>query len=163
MGRNCRIRGCRVFVPEGGGLVIIGDNCVILNCTFAFYGKGGLIVVGDSTKINARRDARTGLYVKDKTSIRIGDRGLISNSVEIATTDWHWIVDEEEHLLNENKDVLIGEHVWVCRRVLIGKGVSIGKGSVIGAGSIVTKSFPGNRLLIAGNPAVEKQKNILWK
>lgn len=61
------------------------------------------------------------------------------------------------------KDIHIGEHVWICRRVLIGKGVSIGDGSVIGAGSIVTKSFPNSRLLIAGNPAVVKKQGIIWK
>ena len=163
MGRNCRMRGCRVFVPKGSGRVVIGDNCVILNCTFAFYGEGGLIVVGDSTKINARRDARTGLYVKDKTSIRVGERGLISNSVEIATTDWHWIVDEEGRILNENQNVHIGEHVWICRRVLIGKGVSIGSESVVGACSIVTKSFPEGHVLIAGSPATMKKTNYYWK
>ena len=122
-----------------------------------------MIVVGDSTKINARRDARTGLYVKDKTSIRVGERGLISNSVEIATTDWHWIVDEEGRILNENQNVHIGEHVWICRRVLIGKGVSIGSESVVGACSIVTKSFPEGHVLIAGSPATMKKTNYYWK
>lgn len=73
------------------------------------------------------------------------------------------MVDEDGHMLNGNQDVFIGEHVWICRRVLIGKGVSIGSDSVVGAGSIVTKAFPKNRLLIAGNPAVVKKQNILWK
>lgn len=162
VGNNSCFYGCRVC-SKGHGEIIIGDNCIIRNCTFGFYGTSGKITVGSGTTINARPDARTGLYVKDGTSIFIGGRSLISNSVEIATTDWHWIVDEKGNWLNENRNVVIGEHVWICRRVLIGKGVSIGEDSVIGAGSVVTKSFPGNRLLIAGNPAVEKRQSILWK
>ena len=130
---------------------------------FAFYGEGGSIVVGESTTINARRDARTGLCVKDATSIRIGERGLISNSVEIATTDWHRIVDENDNMLNVNQDVHIAEHVWICRRVLIGKGVSIGSDSVIGACSVVTKSVPDSHVLIAGNPASVKKPIHNWK
>ena len=163
IGRNCRMTGCRVQVRKGNGRLVIGDNCVFRYCTFAYYGEGGSIVVGNSTTINARRDARTGLYVKDGTSISIGERGLISNSVEIATTDWHWIVNEERRILNENKDVQIGEHVWICRRVLVGKGVSIGSDSVIGAGSIVTKSVPDSHVLIAGNPAAVKKSICNWK
>ena len=163
IGRNCRMTGCRVQVRKGNGRLVIGDNCVFRYCTFAFYGDGGSIVVGNSSTINARRDARTGLYVKDRTSISIGERGLISNSVEIATTDWHWIVDEEGRKLNENRDVHFGEHVWICRRVLIGKGVSIGSDSVVGAGSIVTKSVPDSHVLIAGSPAVVKRSIYNWK
>ena len=162
IGKGSNLYGCRV-VSKGEGSIIIGQNCILRNCTFGFYGSSGKIVLGDESKINARHDARTGLYVKDGTSITIGVRSLFSNSIEIATTDWHRIVDAEEHALNENRDVIIGNHVWVCRRVLIGKGVTIGNDSVVGAGSIVTKSFPEDHLLIAGNPAVVKKQHIGWK
>lgn len=162
IGENTQLLGCRVMA-KGKGSIFIGDNCVIRNCTFNFYGSPGMIIVGKDVTINARPDARTGLYVKNGTTITIGGKSLISNSVEITTTDWHWIVDDAGCQLNEDKDVSIGEHVWICRRVLIGKGTSIGSGSVVGAGSIVTRSFPEQRLLIAGNPAISKKQSIDWK
>ena len=162
VGNNSLLRGCRV-ASNGSGGIYIGDNCTIRNCTFGFYGASGKIIVGEGSTINARPDARTGLYVKDGTSITLGERCLVSNSVEIATTDWHRIVDGDGHMLNDNRDVFIGEHVCICRRVLIGKGVSIGSDSVVGAGSIVIKGFSQERVLIAGNPAVVKKQNISWK
>ena len=162
LGKYCRLEGCRVFVRESGGRIVIADNCNIRNCTFAFYGEGGSIVVGESTTINARRDARTGLCVKDATSIRIGERGLISNSVEIATTDWHRIYDSEGNVLNPDKDVQIGSHVWCGRKVTICKGVSIPDHSVIGACSLVTKPFEEPNVVIAGNPAEIKKRGIRW-
>ena len=163
IGEGSSFYGCKVFSKGNGGELFIGKNCVLRNCTFGFYGSQGKIIVGDSSRINARRDARTGLFVKDGTSITIGNGSLFSNSVEIATTDWHRIVDKDDRLLNDNKDIHIGNHVWICRRVLVGKGVLIGDGSVVGAGSIVTKSFPNQRLMIAGNPAVIKKQDVLWK
>lgn len=162
IGKDSWLYGCRV-VSKGSGEIFIGDKCIIRNCTFAFYGASGKIEIGNGSTINARPDARTGFYVKDGTSISIGERSLFSNSIEVATTDWHRMVDEEGNTINVNMDVHIGAHVWVCRRVLIGKGVTIGDGSVVGAGSIVTKSFSDQRLLIAGNPAVVKKQNINWK
>ena len=162
VGNNTSLYRCKV-ASKGKGIIIIGDNCIIRNCTFGFYGLSGTIYIGSGTKINARHDARTGLYVKDGTTITIGERSLISNSVEIATTDWHKIVDEEGNMLNVNRDVYIGQHVWICRRVLIGKGVTLGNGSVVGAGSVVTKPFLDKEVLIAGNPAQIRKKNILWK
>lgn len=104
IGDGSSLHGCTVFSKGDGGELVVGKNCVLHNCTFGFYGSQGKIVVGDSSIINARKDARTGLYVKDGTSITVGNRCLFSNSVEIATTDWHRIVDEDDRLLNENKD-----------------------------------------------------------
>lgn len=163
LGNNCRLEDCRIFVPEGSGQIVIGDNCVIRYCTFAFYGHRGLTVIGDHSIINGRQDARTGLYVKDHTTLTIGRRSMISNLVEISTTDWHWIIDNEGAVVNENRDVMIGEHVWICRRSLIGKGVSIGNDSVVGACSVVTKSCPESHVLLAGDPAVVKKRGIDWK
>ena len=88
---------------------------------------------------------------------------MISDSVEISTTDWHSMLDEAGKVTNEDGDISIGKHVWICRRVLIGKGVVIGDDCVVGASSIVTKSFPNRGLLVAGNPAIVKKCNIRWR
>ena len=50
-----------------------------------------------------------------------------------------------------NRDVHIGENVWIGASTVIVPGVSIGKNSVIGAGSVVTKDIPEN-VLAVGNP-----------
>lgn len=53
--------------------------------------------------------------------------------------------------LQYNKDVTIGENVWIGAGVVIVPGVQIGRNSVIGAGSIVTKDIPEN-VVAVGNP-----------
>ena len=52
--------------------------------------------------------------------------------------------------LQYNKDVTIGENVWIGAGVVIVPGVHIGRNSVIGAGSIVTKDIPEN-VVAVGN------------
>lgn len=61
-------------------------------------------------------------------------------------------IKEKEKLLDNDKDVLIDDGVWIGCNVTILKGVHIKKGAVIAAGSIVTKSVP-PYAIVGGNPA----------
>ena len=56
---------------------------------------------------------------------------------------------------------VIGDDVWIGRRVMIMPGVHIGNHCIIGAGAVVTKDIP-DWAIVAGNPAVVKKyrKNI---
>ena len=42
----------------------------------------------------------------------------------------------------EKEPVVIGDDVWIGRRVMIMPGVKIGNGCIIGAGAVVTKDIP---------------------
>ena len=50
------------------------------------------------------------------------------------------------------RPVVIGDDVWIGRRVIILPGVKIGEGCVIGAGAIVAKDIPPYSVVV-GNPA----------
>lgn len=51
---------------------------------------------------------------------------------------------------------IVGNDVWIGRRVMIMPGVHIGNHCIIGAGAIVTKDVP-DWAIAAGNPAVVKK------
>jgi len=57
--------------------------------------------------------------------------------------------------------IIIGNDVWIGRRVIILPGVTIGDGCVIGAGAVVAKSIPPYSIAV-GNPAkvIKNRKNI---
>jgi acetyltransferase-like isoleucine patch superfamily enzyme len=50
------------------------------------------------------------------------------------------------------RDVVIGNGVWIGANAVITAGVTIGEGCIIGAGSVVTHDLPAN-MICAGVPA----------
>lgn len=52
-----------------------------------------------------------------------------------------------------NKDVVIGDNVWLGNRVIILGGVTIGEGAIIQAGAVVVRDIPALGIA-GGNPAV---------
>ena len=67
----------------------------------------------------------------------------------------------EKKILNEPKEIIINEDVWLGLKSTITKGVTIGKGSVIGAHSLINKDVPPG--VIMGSPRAKIVKeNILY-
>ncbi len=163
IGNNSLLTGCTVKTKRKNGELFIGNDCVIKNTVFNYYGVGGKIAINNHVKINARPEAKTRLFVKNESSIVIDDDCLLSNTIDISTTDWHSVIDENGQKYNYEKDVYVGKHVWIGRKVIIGKGVIINENSVIGAGSVVTKSFEESNVIIAGNPAKVRKSKVNWK
>ncbi|MBQ6065646.1 MAG: sugar O-acetyltransferase [Clostridia bacterium] len=95
--------------------------------------------------------ANSNLTLVDDGHIYVGDKVMFGPNVTVATANHP--IDPELRLraLQYNRDVYIGENVWIGAGVIIVPGVRIGKNSVIGAGSIVTKDIPEN-VVAVGNP-----------
>ena len=95
--------------------------------------------------------ANFNLTLIDDGHIYIGDRVMIGPNVTIATAGHPVDPDLRRKNLQYNKDVHIGENVWIGAGVIIMPGITIGKNTVIGAGSIVTRDIPENCIAV-GNP-----------
>jgi acetyltransferase-like isoleucine patch superfamily enzyme len=54
--------------------------------------------------------------------------------------------------VTRERDIVIGDDVWIGAGTIITAGVEIGDGAVIGAGSVVRRSVPAG-VIVAGNPA----------
>ena len=76
---------------------------------------------------------------------------MFGPNVTIATANHPIDPELRGRALQYNKDVYIGENVWIGAGVMIVPGVHIGKNAVIGAGSVVTKDIPDN-VVAVGNP-----------
>ncbi|MDP2143181.1 MAG: acyltransferase [Gallionella sp.] len=99
-------------------------------------------------------------------SIRIGNRVLISHDVNIFDSLTHPLSAEDRHLhfraivetghpdsidLGE-REIEIGDDVWIGAGAILLRGVKIGTGAIIGAGSVVTHDVAPFSI-VAGNPA----------
>lgn len=115
----------------------IGDDCYIEPPFHANWG-GKHVFMGDKVYANFN------LTLVDDGNIFIGDKVMFGPNVTVATANHPILPELRERMLQYNKDVHIGNNVWIGAGVIIVPGISIGENSVIGAGSIVTKDIPEN-------------------
>lgn len=100
----------------------------------------------------------TGIYVNsnvtmiDDGHIYIGNRVLIGPNVSIVTANHPLNPLLRRVEMQYNRDVHIGENVWIGAGAVILPGVTVGKNSVISAGAVVTRDIPEN-VLAVGVPA----------
>lgn len=104
------------------------------------------------------------LIDEENLSVTIGDDCMFSSNVELRPSDAHTIIDKDtKKLLNPRENILIGNHVWIGKNVLICKGVHIPDNTVISAYSKVTgKKFYDQYNCIGGIPARVLKQNINW-
>ncbi|MDO5340848.1 MAG: hypothetical protein Q4F69_00110 [Bacteroidia bacterium] len=114
-------------------------------------------------KINANKKKRVTFLVDKGTMIYVGNDCLFSDGIEIWTTDFHNIYDENGVWVNPPKDVVIGRHTWIARDVRINKGVKLADDIVIGNCSVVAKSIDEPNVVIAGNPASIRKRISRWR
>lgn len=95
--------------------------------------------------------ANFNLTLIDDGHIYVGDRVLFGPNVTVVTANHPLNAALRRQEMQYNRDVYIGENVWIGTGAIILPGVHIGKNAVIGAGSVVTRDIPEN-VLAVGNP-----------
>ena len=95
--------------------------------------------------------ANTNVTFVDDGHIYVGNRVLIGPNVVVTTANHPLNPELRRYEMQYNRDVYIGENVWIGAGAIILPGVHIGKNAVIGAGSVVTRDIPEN-VLAVGNP-----------
>ncbi len=143
VGAQCAIRGRLVTFPHGGE-IRIGAN--------SFVGQNS--------------------NIWSAASITIGERVMISHSVEIHDTNSHSLDAQlrHQHFLKivstghpedlpdvPAKPIVIEDDAWIGFRSIILKGVTIGRGAVVAAGATVTQDVE-PWTVVAGSPAVVVKK-----
>jgi acetyltransferase-like isoleucine patch superfamily enzyme len=85
--------------------------------------------------------------------ITIGDYVSLAPEVFITASDYRFERGRPfRQQPKEERDVVIGDDVWLGVRVVVTAGVTIGDGCIVGAGAVVTKDLPANAIA-AGVPA----------
>ena len=95
-------------------------------------------------------------------NIMINDDCLLSWDILLMDTDFHKILNSDNKIINKDKPIHIGKHVWIGCRTTILKGVSIANNNVIAANSTITKSISTENCIIGRNTEMLKT-GIQWK
>ena len=121
-----------------------GDFCYIESPLHASWG-GSHVHFGTGIYANCN------LTLIDDGHIYVGNRVLFGPNVVVNTANHPMDPELRRYEMQYNRDVHIGENVWIGAGAIILSGVHIGKNSVIGAGSVVTRDIPEN-VLAVGSP-----------
>lgn len=126
MGRDTRIAPNVSF--RNGGRIVMGRDCHV--------GERCYLWAGDS---NGR--------------IVMGDFVSLAPEVFITASDYQFVAGRPfRKQPKRERDVTIGNDVWLGARVVVTAGVSIGDGCIVGAGAVVTRDLPAGSIA-AGVPA----------
>lgn len=117
--------------------------------------NGGTLSIGDGF-INT---ARTTIVCAKRISL--GRSVVTSWDTLIMDTDFHSLQDTHTQVVYPcEKDVCIGDRVWIGMRSVVLKGTVIPNGCVVAANSVCCKKYTEENSLLAGQPAVVKKHNV---
>ncbi|MFN8253129.1 MAG: hypothetical protein U0V75_14770 [Ferruginibacter sp.] len=144
------------FIWDVRGAVIFARNASI--------GHGCRIRILDTGQIyfgeNFITTAETSFISRKKISI--GNDCLFSWEILLMDTDFHNITNETGAVTNPDKEIIIGNKVWLGCRTTVLKGASIPDRCIVAAGSVVNKKFTTEQQLISGNPAAPVKPAGNW-
>ena len=145
------------LVP-GAKLIFNGKAVFSKGSSIRAIKNGATIIVGKNAYFNQF------CTLSSCKKIEIGDDFLAGWNVNIRDADGHYIYSNENsgNRINEDKEVIIGDHVWIASCSDILKGVQIPKDCIIAYKSCVTKSHCEENSIIAGVPARIVKRDIFW-
>lgn len=121
-------------------------------------GSGANLYVGDGMISSCSG------HIVCKGNMHIGKGFLMGWDALLIDTDFHPIEDVATHKQKDiQKDVCIGDNVWMAARSVVLKGSKIANGCVIGANSVVAGIYDKENCIIAGNPARIVREGYCWK
>lgn len=179
---NILINGIRVRQGGNGNRLFIESGVRICRCTFHISGHNNTIYIGEGASLRGtdfymEEDGNeiyigAGTTTTDKveisaiegTKVRIGKDCMISSDIYLSTGDGHTVCGPDGKRTNPSRDILIGDHVWIGTRTIVGKGFQIGDRSIIAAGSVcVSAGERKDNVLIGGNPAKIVKAEVDWR
>ncbi len=124
------------------------------------FRNGERIAIGRDCHIGERCH----LWAGDSTGrITLGDYVSLAPDVFITASDYKFVTGTPfRQQPKTERDIRIGNDVWLGAQVVVTAGVTIGDGCIVGAGAVVTKDLPPGSIA-AGVPArvIGKREPVL--
>lgn len=140
-----------------GKVIIKGDG-------WHAFAPGAIVYVGKNATLtlNNRFSVSHDVKIYCRHKITIGKDNMWSYYNVIMDNDAHYIYNYEGEHINQNREVIFGDNVWMGCRCTILKGSNVPNGSVIGACSIVRNQLIKENSIYAGIGPKLIRENILW-
>lgn len=155
---NNKIRGskaeCLVLLRDNAHLTVNGTTELYYGTTLQVH-KNAELSLGEA-------HFNTGTCIICAYKMTLGDLVTSARNVFIFDSDHHPIYNAEGIRINEPKEVVIGDHVWLGLKSTVMKGAHIGSGTVVSAHSLISGELPG-KAIVATAPARPVMKDITWE
>jgi len=148
--------GNKIEVDKGGKLQFSGDKACFNKNNSVSVCNSGIFEIGQNFWANTNSDFHC------KKRLKFGDDVLIGMHVLIMDTDYHPIFNKQKEIINPDRDILMGNKVWIGSNTTILKGTQIGNDIIIGAGSIVSGKLLEDNSIYCGNPVKHVKNDITW-
>lgn len=151
----CEISGSEfIFRYNNNYVMLCGNNRILLKC-----------ICHNNSKISIKKNTTmqsTRIHAYNN-NIEIGEDCLFSSNIEIDGGA-HAVYDNTtgEVLNFPTKPISIGDHVWCGRYAFFTSKATIKNNCIVANNAVVCKPFDEDNVLIAGNPAQIKKRNINW-
>lgn len=139
------------------GSVVFKGKTRLGHGTKIAVGEHGTLLLGHNFTISGQSSIVAFHHVS------FGNDCLLSWDTLIMDTDLHNIKDINGTVVNTNRPVKVGNHVWIGCRCLILKGTVIPDNCIIGANSHLNKPLEKENSVYTGNPARLISENKTWE
>ena len=153
--------GRDVVCSSTNGSITIEENVQLESNIVLRASAGGSIHLGKGTTIQRHGALVCSFHAK----VVFGEDCMLSYYVSVRAGNSHNMIDLKTGVHfddNDNRNVILGKHVWIGMGTTLLNGVRIGSGSMVGANSFVCKKTFGSNCCVAGNPAKIMREKIAW-
>lgn len=179
-GKFSKMNNSKVVFKGKNNILYIEDGVMIENSTIIFNGNNSLVylsksrhlyyldisIYSNSVLFIGKDNYFNGiihLIVSDQKNIIIGENGMFSFNIQARVSDGHAVYDAKTHgLINEPKNIYIGDHCWIGFGCTILKGSKIGSGSIVGACSVISNKDLCSNASFAGSPVRLIKKDVFF-
>ncbi len=140
------------------GKVVLGKN--------VYVGTGSVIDVSDGGELQLGDGFCCGGHstIICNKKIEFGEGCIVSWDNLFMDTDYHKIYSlETETVINQPREIIFGDKVWIGCRCTFLKGSKIGNGCIVGANSFIHGEIKGDNIIVGGNPARILKEKIRWE
>ena len=142
------------------GYVFIDDANQINNSCFFLSADTPMLKIGRNIFIN---NCRIIITRAKGLSVTIGDNCAFATDVYIRPSDGHVVYDEQtKKILNKDKNIVIGNKVWLGYNTTILKGAVIPDNTIVASNNLVNKPFQESNTILAGIPAKVVKTGVNW-
>lgn len=149
-------KGNTIEIQKGGSLLLTGDKACFNRKNKVLISSSGTIEIGNNFWVNELSE----FFCRKK--LKFGEDILIGSHVLFMDTDYHPMFNLQNEIINHDKEIEIGNKVWIASNVTILKGTCIGSNIIIGAGSLVSGNLLVENSIYCGNPVKILKNDIRW-